>query len=66
MGIVIDYIILENVPRSDQEHFNQLNQESNRLILQDNQLHWQFNRLQEVITIFSINSHLVFSLSTMI
>ena len=66
MGIVIDYIILENVPRSDQEHFNQLNKESNRLILQDNQLHWQFNRLQEVITIFSINSHLVYSLSTMI
>ena len=29
--IVIDYIVLESVPKSDQEHFNQLNQECNQL-----------------------------------
>jgi len=29
--IVIDNIVLENVHRSDQKHFNQLNQDCNQL-----------------------------------
>ena len=84
---LIDYIILESVPRSDQEHFNRLNQDcnglhyywmfssigeehfnrlnkkSNRLPSQDNRLHYQSNQLQAVIIVFSIYTHLMFSLS---
>jgi len=37
--IVIDYFSIESVPISDQEHFNQLHQESNRL-----HCSWKFSR----------------------
>ena len=44
--IVINYFVLKSVPRSDQEHFNRLHQESNQL-----HCSWMFSRFGKNILI---------------